>query len=89
MIDLKNEKSINEALLADDAKRKIIPVEDSRWGELIIPAKNENQDKTGKGFRVLAINSFLLDLFLTTLQTHTQKFQSKEEFGDCLTKKKR
>ena len=60
MGDLNNEKSINELLLADDAQRKIIPVEDSRWGELIIPAKNENPDKTGKGFRVLVINSFLL-----------------------------
>lgn len=64
MGDLNNEKSINELLLTDETQRKIIPVEDSRWGELIIPAKNENPDKTGKGFRVLAINSFLLGYLL-------------------------
>jgi len=64
MTDNNNEKTINEVLLADDAKRKIIPVEDSRWGELIIPAKNENPHKTGKGFRVLAITSFLLGYLL-------------------------
>jgi len=64
MGDLNNEKSINELLLADEAQRKIIPVEDSRWGELILPAKNENPDKTDKGFRILVISSFLLGYLL-------------------------
>jgi len=58
MNELKNEKPLNEILLADDKKRKIIPVEGTRWGELIIPAKHENPGKTQDGLKVLAVASF-------------------------------
>jgi folate-dependent phosphoribosylglycinamide formyltransferase PurN len=73
-----NEKPINEVLIADNAKRKIIPVEGSRWGELIIPARNENPDKTDKGFRVLAITSFLLGyLLFETLKECEKRYPNR------------
>ena len=78
MSDLNNEKSINEVLLADDTQRKIIPLEGSRWGELIIPAKNESPDKNNKGFRVLAINSFLLGyLLFETLKECEKRYPNR------------
>jgi len=58
MKELINEKPLNEILLADDNERKIIPVEGSRWGELIVPAKHAYPDKSKKGLRVLAVASF-------------------------------
>lgn len=58
MDELINEKPLNTILLADDHNRKIIPVEGTRWGELIIPAKHENQDKTKEGLRVMVVASF-------------------------------
>jgi len=58
MNELKNERPLNKILLADDNERKIIPVEGTRWGELIVPAKHENPGKTNKGLKVLAVASF-------------------------------
>ena len=58
MNELKNEKPLNEILLADDNERKIIPVEGTRWGELVIPGKHENPTKTDEGLRVLVVASF-------------------------------
>lgn len=58
MKELLNEQPLNKILLADDDKRKIIPVEGSRWGELIIPAKHENPEKSNRGLRVLAVTSY-------------------------------
>jgi len=40
MTNNNDELPINKVIMADDAERKIIQVEDSRWGELIIPANN-------------------------------------------------
>ena len=73
-----NEKPINEVLIADNAKRKIIPVEGSRWGELIIPAKNESLQKSSNGLRVLAINSFLLGyLLFETLKECEKRYPNR------------
>jgi methionyl-tRNA formyltransferase len=73
-----NEKPINEVLIADNTKRKIIPVEGSRWGELIIPAKNENLHKSSNGLRVLAINSFLLGyLLFETLKECEKRYPNR------------
>lgn len=58
MEELINEKPLNNILLTNDNERKIIPIEGTRWGELIIPAKHENPGKTKKGLKVLAIASF-------------------------------
>ncbi len=58
MEELINEKPLNKILLADDNERKIIPVEGTRWGELIVPAQHENADKTNEGLRVLVVASY-------------------------------
>lgn len=58
MDELVNEQPLNKILMADNDERKIIPVESTRWGELIIPSKHENPAKTNKGLRVLAVTSY-------------------------------
>jgi len=58
MTELINEQPLNKILLTDDEKRKIIPVDGTRWGELIIPAKHENPHKNNEGLKVLAVTSY-------------------------------
>ncbi|MBI9037745.1 MAG: hypothetical protein JEY97_06390 [Bacteroidales bacterium] len=73
-----DEIPINKVLMADNDGRKVIQVGDSRWGELIIPANTENPDKNSNGFRVLAINSFLLGYVLfETLKECEKRFPDK------------
>ena len=78
MTNNNDELPINKVIMADDSERKIIQVGDSRWGELIIPANNENPNKNPNGFRVLAINSFLLGYVLfETLKECEKRFPDK------------
>jgi len=73
-----DEIPINKVLMADNDGRKVIQVGDSRWGELIIPANTENPNKNSNGFRVLAINSFLLGYVLfETLKECEKRFPDK------------
>lgn len=75
---LQDEESINKVLITDDNQRKIIPLEDPRWGELIIPSKMENPNKTNAGFRVLVFNSFLMGyLLLETLKECERRFPDR------------
>lgn len=86
MENLELESVINQALIADNAQRKIIPIPESRWGELVVPAKNENPDKISKGFRVLFIGSFLLGyLVLETLKMCERKFPEKLDIVGLVT----
>ncbi len=48
MTNLSDEKAINDVLKADHADRKYIPIDGSRWGELIIPAMDETRKKALK-----------------------------------------
>ena len=78
MNKLHDEESINKVLIADDNQRKITPIEGPRWGELIIPSKKENPNKTDAGFRVLAFNSFLFGyLLLETLKECERRFPNR------------
>jgi len=73
MSNLELEKVINQALIADNENPKIIPVEESRWGELIIPAKAENPEKNNKGLKVVVFGSFLFGYMLFETLKECQK----------------
>jgi methionyl-tRNA formyltransferase len=78
MSNLELESVINQALIADNEKRKIISVGESRWGELIIPAKNENPGKNKKGLRVVVFGSFLFGYILfETLKECEKRFPDR------------
>jgi folate-dependent phosphoribosylglycinamide formyltransferase PurN len=78
MEELINEKPLNEILMADDSERKIIPVQGTRWGELIVPAKHENPGKSKHGLRVLAVASFYYGYqMFETLKACEKKFPDR------------
>lgn len=78
MLDINLEEKINKALAADNKGRRIIPVTESRWGELIIPAKNENPDKSKAGFRVAVFGSCLLGyMLLETLKECEKRYPER------------
>lgn len=54
-----NENYLDRELINKDADRKVISnPEDSQWGQLILPGRNENLDKTNEGLRLLIIASY-------------------------------
>jgi methionyl-tRNA formyltransferase len=86
MSNLELEKSINDALIADNEVRKIIPVADSRWGELIIPAKKENPFKSYKGLRVVVFGSFLFGYMLfETLKECEKRYPDRLHIAGLVT----
>lgn len=64
MDDLLHEKSLNDILLADDRERRVLAAPGSRWGELILPARDENPHKKHQGMRILAVTSYLYGYLL-------------------------
>ena len=69
MANLDDETLINKELIQDDSDRKAISFNDSRWGELILPAPDESPGMAKEGFRILVFASFLLGyLLLETLK---------------------
>lgn len=78
MLDINLEEKINKDLAADSKGRRFIPVTESRWGELIIPAKNENPDKTDAGLRVVVFGSYLLGyMLLETLKECERRYSER------------
>lgn len=78
MDELTNEKPLNELLRADDHDRKIVPVKDTRWGELIIPAKHENLHKTNEGLRTLVVASYDYGyILMETLKECERRFPNR------------
>ncbi|MBN1338677.1 MAG: hypothetical protein JXA03_05100 [Bacteroidales bacterium] len=64
MNDLINEKPLNDLLLSDDNERRILAAPGSRWGELILPARDENPHKSHRGMKILAVTSYLYGYLL-------------------------
>lgn len=59
------EFDLDEILINHNHNRKIINEPgDSDWGQLIIPAKNENPNKTNKGLKLLLMASYKLGYLL-------------------------
>jgi folate-dependent phosphoribosylglycinamide formyltransferase PurN len=62
MSDLRKEDVVNRVLEHDRPGRSFVAVDGSRWGELILPARDEANVRTGAGLRVLAVTSFFLGM---------------------------
>ncbi len=78
MLDINLEEKINKALAADIKGRRTIPVAESRWGELIVPAYDENPSKTKEGLRVVVFGSYLLGFVLhETLKVCEKKYPAR------------
>jgi folate-dependent phosphoribosylglycinamide formyltransferase PurN len=73
MADLDDERAINQQLFRDDPGRKTISLENSSWGELILPASDENPRKAKEGFRILVFASVLLGYLLLETLTELEK----------------
>jgi len=58
MSDLHQEEVVNRVLEHDRPGRSFVAVDGSRWGELILPAREEAGARTEAGLRVLAVTSF-------------------------------
>jgi len=77
---------LNERLLRKNPGRKIELLDGVRWGELIHPARDENQNKTGEGLRVLGICSWTLGLLtLETLKLIERKLPSRLDIVGLVT----
>jgi folate-dependent phosphoribosylglycinamide formyltransferase PurN len=62
MSDLQREDVVNRVLKHDRPGRSFVAIDGSRWGELILPAREEARDRTEGGLRILAVTSFSLGL---------------------------
>ena len=55
--------------------RQVIPAQAARWGELIIPAADENPDKGRDGLRIVAVTSFWFGyLALETIKAYESRY---------------
>lgn len=69
---------LNSKLIDGNSARRIEPMEGARWGELILPAENENPNKSEKGLRVLGICSWTLGMLaFDTLKLIERKLPEK------------
>jgi folate-dependent phosphoribosylglycinamide formyltransferase PurN len=60
--DLPQEDVVNRVLEHDRPGRTFVPVDGSRWGELILPAREEAGARVEAGLRVLAVTSFFFGI---------------------------
>ena len=59
------EEVVDKRIINDCPGRQIFSnLGDSKWGQLILPAKEENPNKKGKGLRVVLFGSYLLGYLL-------------------------
>ncbi|MCX5829151.1 MAG: formyltransferase family protein [Deltaproteobacteria bacterium] len=73
-----NEELINYLVVLAKPGRKSETVNDTRWGELILPDPSENPDKTGDGLKVVLLGSWQFGyLVLETLKEYERKFPEK------------
>jgi hypothetical protein len=60
--DLEKETQLNQVLARDQAGRRFVSVEGSRWGELILPAPAEASASTDAGLRPLVVSAYTYSL---------------------------
>jgi len=78
MKNLDQEECINRHILRSNTGRKAIAIEETAWGELLLPGKNENPEKKDEGLRVVVFASFLLGYILfETLKEFESRFPEK------------
>lgn len=80
MKDLSKEAPLNRALEHGRPGRSFVGVEGTRWGELVLPAPEEQARRPGSGLRVLAVTSYLagigmLRALVAAERAHPERFQ--------------
>jgi len=73
------EEKVDQNLINDDHGRKIIiDVGDSSWGQLILPSKEESNNKTEEGLRVVIFGSYMLGYLISeTLKEFEKRHPSR------------
>jgi hypothetical protein len=60
-----NDSTLDKLILSDKKGRIInSDLGDSKWGQMILPAPDENPEKTDKGLKVVVFASYLLGYLL-------------------------
>lgn len=78
MSKLEQDAPLNRRLIHGRAGRNFLVNDDARWGELILPARNENPDKTEIGLRVMLIASTSLGyVALQTVTAYEQRYPDR------------
>jgi hypothetical protein len=78
MPDITKEELVNYLVVLDKQGRRFIANEDSRWGELILPAIQENLQKTEDGIRIALFCSWEFGfLVLETLKEYEQRYSKR------------
>ena len=60
--DLEKEAPLNRNLAHDQAGRRFVPVEGSRWGELILPSPQDASAIGEGGLRLLVVSAYTYSL---------------------------
>ncbi|MFZ2960280.1 MAG: formyltransferase family protein [Candidatus Ozemobacteraceae bacterium] len=78
MTNLDNEKLVNYLVVLHKPGRQFIAENDTRWGELILPAPSENPEKNRDGLRVVLFGSWDYGyLLLETLKEYEHRYPGK------------
>jgi hypothetical protein len=78
MSNPENEKLVNYLVVKAKSGRKTEVLNNSRWGELILPAPSDNSDKTLDGLRVVLFGSWQFGyVALETLKAYERNFPNK------------
>jgi len=82
-----NEAELDKIIRNKDAERKVVSnVGDSAWGQLIIPGKDENPEKTSQGLKLILMASYKLGFLLVrTLIEFEKKFPNKLNIVGLIT----
>jgi hypothetical protein len=80
------EAVLNHRLMLDRPGRRFLPIDGSRWGELILPAPEEIPAAPGKGLRVVLFASFEFGyLALEAVKAYAQRFPDRVQLVGLAT----
>jgi hypothetical protein len=83
---LMREALLNHRLIADHAGRQFIPIEGSRWGELVMPAPDEQPIRPGTGLRVVLFASFEFGhMALAAVKAYARHFPERAQLVGLVT----
>ncbi len=86
MSKLKQDAPLNRRLIHDRPGRRFLVNDDARWGELILPAWEENPDKTEAGLRVMLIASASVGyVALQTVTAYEQRYPDRLNLVSVVT----
>ena len=86
MSDITKDALLNARLRHNRSDRQFITDDTTRWGELILPAPDENPDKRDGGMRMIAVTSFLFGyLVLETIKAYERRFPKRLDLVGVIT----